>query len=675
MSSFLRQSLGVSDSGVLWDAGNFKLYQSTDPSVVLFITKRPELVKNDNGRYEIAVSVHRQQQPDGSIKIVGGTAAFSITSALQWNPDQFRQAQDSWRAAMGGSGPADPRFVPLNTRTSTSQLLINDTTGKPHPANIEPRESTPGGTQTFLVELTELGAQEWMQAIKNKTSLPGGVKIQYEYLRMMPTVGAEVKVWGRRAFSHFSAALNVSYNGIFYGGSAQIEAAWENMVRNGDVEITFIGGGLPPELEAMRQELTKTFADQARQYLFDFMFAPKPNVEPAQAGSSGGIFGGANFAMKWRSENDSIDLSQTIKFEGMTWLKGDMDVSFMGLFSELDPSYVTEVQVQQAFPVLVQVNGDPLLSNTAVSMSYSEGRSPDAPTFGAEGGNQNFVVFSQNPPQVEVNYLAKMTYDVPRWPVISYARRGRISDGFNANVINPGEYISRNQFYMLLRDGDRILPPREISQDDYVVLNVSYRGPHIQGLLRDSVELNGLGYVEFAYPLDPNGGAGDARYSAVGVVGGKLVRSNEVKINPNETAIFIAVDVRTGKLQAISSNSQINETDRLAARLLQGRARATSETTVGGRGAPASESGRRPASESGSQPGGSGEIMGKTVAVEYGGQYPLLHVRDLQGKLMTAALRNRDDANVLDDTSKYVHLYLDSSGKFIERFWVELSPN
>jgi hypothetical protein len=104
----------------------------------------------------------------------------------------------------------------------------------------------------------------------------------YEYLRMMPSVGATVRVHGTRAFEHISAELKASYNGVFYGGSAQINAAWEKMTRNGTVEITFIGGDLSPELEQMRQDLVSTFAKQAQEQLFKSLFEPAPKVEDAR---------------------------------------------------------------------------------------------------------------------------------------------------------------------------------------------------------------------------------------------------------------------------------------------------------------------------------------------------------------------------------------------------------
>jgi hypothetical protein len=371
MASFLRETLGVADSGVYWDVGNFKLWQSTRDDVVLFIAKQPVLVKADNGRYSAAVSSYTQQQPDGNIKITGGSAMFAITPAIQFDPQKFQAVQDSWRAAMPGSKSKSVRFIPLNVQKGQAQVLINPLSGTPDKAHNDKDVGTPGGNVSFLVELTELGAQEWVQCVKNKTAIPAGVKFQYEYLRMLPPVGAQVILHGKRAFQHLSTALDVSYNGLFYGGSVKIDAAWENMTHEGIVEVKWYNfDALPAEQQKLLTDLTMTASKQFQQIVFDRIFAPKPNIEPAKPGNSGGWFGGANFALKWHSESESFDAEQDVSFEGMTWLKASMDAPLPALFADLDASYVTEVQTQQSFPVSLVVDSDVMLADTSVSMVF-----------------------------------------------------------------------------------------------------------------------------------------------------------------------------------------------------------------------------------------------------------------------------------------------------------------
>ena len=105
--------------------------------------------------------------------------------------------------AVGPRPPRNPRFIPLNVQKGTAEVLINPASGTADPAHNDTNIGTPGGTNSFLVDLTDLGAQEWSQCIHEGTAVPAGVKMMYEYLRMLPTVGAEVKIHSERIFPHF----------------------------------------------------------------------------------------------------------------------------------------------------------------------------------------------------------------------------------------------------------------------------------------------------------------------------------------------------------------------------------------------------------------------------------------------------------------------------------------
>jgi hypothetical protein len=659
MSSFLNENLGAAESGVFWDAGNFKLWQSARPGVVLFIAKQPGLAVGANGRYELAVSSYSQQQTDRSYKITGGSAMFTITSAIQYDLKQFQQVQDSWRAAIGPNG-RNVQFMPLNVQKGECTVLINPMSGTPDKAHNDKDVGTPGGTNSFLVELTELGAQEWVQGIKNKTAIPAGVKFMYEYLRMMPEVGATVTVWGRRVFTHLSTALDVSVDGFWYGGSAKIDAAWEDMVRNGDVTIEFFGTP-PPDFAQMEKDLITTFANQAKEMLFNQIFAPKPDVKPAQAGNTSGVFGGANFALKWKKETDSIDLKQTIKFKGWTWLKASMDADLSTLFAKVDPSYVTEVQTQQAFPASIVVDSDEMLSDVAVSMSFSQGHSPEAPVFAKIGGNERYVVVSQNPDEVQIRYNAKINYAAPRWPLINVSDSKTVKLGGNQIVIKPGQWIGRHQIFMFVRDGNNIVPVTELTDADYLVLNVSYSGPHLSAPIKDSAHLSGLEMIEFSYPLDTTGRPGVAKFNAFGVIGGKLVRAGDQVISPDETAVFVLAS-KDGRIQLVSKDSVIGESDSLAQDLLAAAARPM-VTGPGAAGA-VPEAVKAVANGAG--------IEGTTVGVEYDQTGSALWINEDKGGIIRVLLHSVDEANPFSNTKHHVKVKLDPTGKYADSIVVDL---
>ena len=445
------------------------------------------------------------------------------------------------------------------------------------------------------------------------------------------------------------------------------------MQRNGDVEVTFLGGGLPPDLEKIRQDITTTFANQARELLFSQIFAPKPDVKPAEAGHSGGIFGGANFAMKWKHEEDTIDLTQTINFKGMTWLRSSMDTDLSQLFANLDPSYVTEVQTQQAFDSSIVIDSDEMLSDVAVSMSYSEGHSPEAPVFNKDGGNQRYVVVSQHPDDVKVSYTAKINYASPRWPIVTVSESKTVKDGGNQMVVKPGQWVGRHEIYMFVRDGNQIVPPSQMTEDDYLVVNVAYNGPHLKSPIKDSAHLSGLEMIQFSYPLDPAGGKGEAKFSAFGVISGKLVRAKDQVIAPDETAVFILASKTDGTIQLVSKDTVLPESDTLAQSLLEGGAR----PVVSDDGTPVSETEKHPAGTGmGTGNGGYGkplsglkELSGVAVAVDWTPHGPGMWIQSDTGDRTHVRLH---ESYPFENTRRRVRVQLDDTGTYADSIMVEL---
>ncbi len=655
MSQFLKEEIGVAMSGVKWDVGNFKLWQSVNPNIILFTPKQPVMaISPQNGRYECAVTQFRQQR-EGTYKITGGSAIFTITSAIQFDAQAFEKLKQQWLSEMNAIGPAppkNPRFIPLNVQKGKAQVLINPISGKANEKHNNDDIGTPGGTNSFLVELTDIGAQEWIQGIKTKSNIPAGVKFTYEYLRMMPTVGATVHVDGKRAFEHLSGSLNVSDNGVFYGGSLQIDSAWEEMTRNGIIEITFIGT-LPPDLEPIRKELVTTFSDQARQQLFDSLFKPTPDVKPAEAGKSGGWFGGANFALKFNKKEEYTDLSLELRFEGWTWLTASMDADLSTLFAGLDESYINEVNTEMSFPASVLVDADPLLSDVAVSWTASEGKSPEAPVFGTNGGTQQYIITSSKPQNVLVKYSAKINYAPSTWPIIETKGEAIIGAGGNQVVLKPSSWIRRHMIYMFVREGDQIKSP---SDSDYLICNVSYQGPHLPNTIRNSARITPLSPLEFSYPKDPAGGSGQAKFSAFGVIGNKLVTSNEQDIKMDEEAVFI---LASDKGIQLASQSSLPETSRddLAYRLLT-----SSAHPIATQLSPEGETERK-----------SNEITGVVIAVEYNFESgPTLVVESANGEKHCVRLREAKEADPFDESRKRVKISFDDTGMYAEKIVVML---
>jgi hypothetical protein len=225
---------------------------------------------------------------------------------------------------------------------------------------------------------------------------------------------------------------------------------------------------------------------------------------------------------------------------------------------------------------------------------------------------------------------------------------------------------------MFVRDGDKIVPPNQLTPDDYLIVNVSYSAPFLRNPIRDSAHLDGLGMVEFSYPMAQDGTKGVAKFSAFGVIGGKLVRSTEQVINPDEEAVFILAS-KDGKIQLVSQSSVMPEDDALAQRLLE----AGPHPRVTGHNAPVSgpesEGGKKSTNGKTKYNGATGgkEIAGKATAVEYTSDGRYLWVELDSGQQERVRLQ---ESYPFESASSHVRVTYDEKGVYAKSIVVELKP-
>ncbi|MEB3278046.1 MAG: hypothetical protein VKK42_03875 [Lyngbya sp.] len=667
MSDFLQSTFGVATGGVKWSSGQFLLWQSTDPNVILFSPRQAVLAKDSNGRYLAGVTTYNQQigGVGGEEKITGGAANVAFTTAIDFDPQEFERLQEQWRAEYYGKGGTskNPKFVALPLHKGKQWLVMPPDQGNFLEDQNQREIGTAGGQISIGINLSELGAQAWSQKIKQGQGVDGTVQMEFQYLQYIPPVGGRVHADGKRLFKHLSAALDVSVKGLWYGGSAKIDAEWEKMTREGIIKIEFFGTSEDPEINKLRDKLVLAFAEKAQQHYFDQLFQPAPDVEPAQAGNSRGLFGGANFALKWKREEDAFDLNLEVSFKGWTYMPLRIDMPFAEL-QKLDESYVYEVYTQRQIEANVIVDPDPQLQTAAISWSASEGKAPEAPIFGETGGNKTYIITSTNPQNVLIRYRAKIGFK-PAWPIVQLEGSATVRDGGNQVYLRTAPLVGRHNIYMFIRDGNRILSPLEIGMDDYLIANVSYEGAHLgRRSIKQSAMITPLDILEFTYPMnpDPNGAVGTAKFSAIGVLGGKLVRATSQVINTSEEAVFILADKSTGTVQLVSENTILPESDELAQSLLQTKGNALVkevETTV--------DIGDKP------EPIPSGGVIdGMLIAVEYGKTGPALWI-ETNGSRQKVRLRTVQEADPFDDEGpKHIKVKLDETGEYADSILVTL---
>jgi hypothetical protein len=662
MAGVIEERYGVSVSGAAWDSGNFKLWASQSPGVILFSPRQPMLARNlTTGRYEAACSQYRAQA-EGTYKIVGGASSFTVTTGLQYDEQQIQALKEQWRTTLGSdpTAPKDPTFVPLNTRKGTTQLAIPTVSGAPSKLTQDANDAgTPGGTLTYMCDLTAIGAQEWGDAIRSGKSPVAQIMLQYEYLRYMPTCSVEIDIDGQRCFQHFSGQLKASFDGVYYGGSVDIQAQFESLRADGSIVMRFVGlDDLPGGMEKIKENVIQTVTDQGLKAMLGMLFQPKPDVKPAQAGSSGGIFGGANLALKWQRSEEAVNLHTKLEFGGFTWLTERADLS-LDMFAVLDDSYVNTVNTELQFPATITVVGDPSVSAAAVSWTASEGQAPQSPVFGNQGGTQTYVVTSKTPDDVTISYTAKIDYSVPQWPIVTTQGSGTVKAGFGNTLVKPGAWVGSTSIYLYVEDvatkGIKLIDGSS-STGDYLVVNVSYSAPNLAQPLKASSRLSLDTPVTFSYPLDPQGRPGTATFSAFGNVGGKLTFCKEQPISLDESAVFVLVN-DTG-VRLVSGGAVLGEDDETAKNLLARR----DNVTVSGAGGPASETTK-------GGPASGRHVHGTLVAVEYDTDGAAVWVTS-NGQRVRFPLQSGRLASAISEKEQ-VDLSLDASGA-VSQITVEL---
>ncbi|MBD2166179.1 hypothetical protein H6G04_17430 [Calothrix membranacea FACHB-236] len=568
MSSTLQSEIGVSPSGLNWDIDNFRLWESTQADVILYIPLQPKLAINlENQRYQVGVSIFHQWQASQD-NITGGHVNFTLTTKTELSPQAWEELQAKWLKEItkqGYSGSLKPKFLPLPIRQLTAQILLDPQIGQVK----QPGENntTPDHNETcFLwLDLTAKGGVAWEQGLKLHPLPAADVQLEYEYPQLLPAISARIHVDGKRVYHTVTAVLKLGKDGYYYGDASQIKAAWENAVKEKAIDVELIGT-LPAELEATRQNLVNNFIEQTRQRLFTLLFSPQVGtVSPSEKGDNSTIY-----ILQWQKDTDTLDLTFQLRVEGWTWLKGYMNTDINTLFQNIDSNYINTVYQETSFPINVTVQGNPMISNVAISLSASEGKSPEALVFGSTGGTKEFLATSRKPEDVTITYQAKVSFTSATWPVLETRNTATVAQGGNRIILQPGKWIDRLKIYFFIREGNEIQPLAELDKDDYLVVNVSYQGQHLQTPIKESSRINSQEVMEFVFPLDPKGSAGQLKLSVLGLINKKMLRSSQQNINADERNVYILVSKDT--IQLVSKESVISEDDELAQRLLENQA-------------------------------------------------------------------------------------------------------
>src|SRR3954471_20575875 len=103
MASNLQEQFGVANSGLHWDVEGFRLWQSTEPGVILYVARDVRLAKDAAGRYN-ATLTQTQRWSGGAYDVTGGSAALCAFADLPPDSDDARRLEDQWTRVVMNMG-------------------------------------------------------------------------------------------------------------------------------------------------------------------------------------------------------------------------------------------------------------------------------------------------------------------------------------------------------------------------------------------------------------------------------------------------------------------------------------------------------------------------------------------------------------------------------------------
>lgn len=561
--SSLQEQLSVAPAGQGWQIGEFKLWQSTQEDIILFIRQRPQLSIRSDGRYQAALTVLRQWQ-QGKDTITGGIITFATTLAHPYNA-AFEQLQQHWRQELTKRGYTNAervKFLPLPVQSLKTDLKIDSTLGQLEHSNDLDSATTIDSTQYFSIKLSDRGTQQYLDGIQLRRPVSGILDISYEYPQTLPAMTVRVKVHGKKIFETVKINLNKNRDQTYYGNVEEVDHLWQKLLEEDSIEI-ILPNNLTPDLGMEPQRLITTFTNQVKQHLIDQLFTTQPDPFARE--------NAVLYLFKWRKQSEAIEVSLELSVNGWTWLKAQTSVELTTLLGTIDISYAKTVYQEVALPILVTVKGHPLIRTVALSLSASEGMSPQALTFGSDGGSRDFLITTRNPNSITLQYQAQITFTSAKWSLVEISKTVTIAEGGQRILLQPGQWIRQVMIHLMAREGNQTKAINDLPKGEYLVANCTYQAPHLTRPIKESARLAPREPLQFTYLQDPQGRFGQLKCSVMGFLNGQMIRTAETIIQDGETNVFVLID-RNG-VQLISRNTATPEDDEFAQTLLQAQSR------------------------------------------------------------------------------------------------------
>lgn len=419
----------------------------------------------------------RRENVGNTIKIIGATAVLSVSAYTAADPTALEALRPAWTAALtkAGHGQRTWSFQPMHLRGL--QGTLDAATGhfsRPPQVTV----STETGTATFLVELTELGAQVWKDALEQSAArtIPGICRLDASfYVYVQVQRGVEVESSARTASTVRSEPP----------ASSPLRAVpiRDSPIRDSPIRDT------PVREEPVRAEPRIETRVEARRHLIS---APLGTV-----------------------------------------------------LGTLGPGAVRVVNPQLTVTANFIVAGHPIVENVVVDWRPSGGHQPLSQTFGAEGGQFQAQITSDNLDAIEIDWTAIVRYKPTGWPVIR--RSGKLSFASNnwSEIINPVSWTREYVITTMLLDAQgRVLPAGDATNlVDRVQGTLTYSAPFLTAgvPLTNFFETSSQQMVKVSFPLPPDLQAGELKLTLFATRGGGTPTMVARRLLPDETMVVAKI--------------------------------------------------------------------------------------------------------------------------------------
>jgi hypothetical protein len=534
-----QQQVAVAIDAQHWDVDEYRLWESTEPGVLLYARHELRLAADSVGRPVASVNRDLKRSETGTgFEPTGGKAVLGFLGAEPDDAAVLLSLQDTWTRAVraggyDGAGPGtDPRYRPLPVREPALSARFD-------PAQASVVAPGQEGT-TLTVDLTAAGAAAWAAAIRDHGAVAGAVRLTYAYPQIMPPATAVVQVHGAQVYTRLAQALTPADDGEVSGTAAQIRAAWAELAGTGAIEVSLTGS--PASSLARARD---ALVEQARQNLLDTMFVAR----------SATTTGPPVHVLRWKRAADMPDLPLMVSVEGWTWLTETLEASVAQLLSGLDPGVVTDVLPSVTVPVTVYVESSETARTVSVSLDFGDLRAPEALTFDKAGGSRTITVTTDRPEQLRIRQHTQIDFARASWPVVTLVQTLGLGD--LPVLVAPDRMVDRLQiFAFLLKEGEAVLDP--FGEHDAVTVSARYENPELQADFTETSQMQVNVPMDLLYPLPLGEFHGRFSVQVLASVGGRVLRASR-DLGPDERHTLILLIGKDGSVQFVTDTSPIPE--------------------------------------------------------------------------------------------------------------------